>query len=122
MRTRFVVLTAVVASAFVFRIAAQESPHAFRKPLPVADSVTTDAGIVQGLPSNASGIRIFKGVAYAAPPIGDRRWRAPERLEPWEGVKRATEFSADCVQPAPAGGHRMGAGVSPTRGSCAGTG
>ena len=85
---------------------AQAPEKPFRKPLPVVDVVRTHAGAIQGPPPNAAGIRIYKGVAFAMPPVGDRRWRAPAPLEIWEGVRPATEFSADCMQAAPADGHR----------------
>jgi para-nitrobenzyl esterase len=98
------VICLIAASAV---LNAQVSDRQFHKPQPVLDTVNTDAGTIQGLPPNSSGTRIFKGVRYAAPPIGDRRWRAPMRVEPWEGVKPATAFSPDCVQAPPADGHQI---------------
>lgn len=56
-------------------------------------TVKTDAGIVQGLPAGNQAISVFKGVPYAAPPVGNLRWRAPEPVKPWEGIKTAYVYS-----------------------------
>jgi para-nitrobenzyl esterase len=59
--------------------------------------VHTAAGSVAG--SGAGGqILTFKGIPYAAPPIGPLRWRPPQPPHPWSGVRDATHFGADCVQ------------------------
>jgi len=58
--------------------------------------VTTEAGDVRG--STAEGVRAFLGIPYAAPPVGDRRWRAPAQGEPWEGVRDATVAGPPCPQ------------------------
>lgn len=44
------------------------------------------------------GFRTFFGVPFAAPPVGDLRWRAPQAVVPWEGVRTAAKFSAACAQ------------------------
>jgi para-nitrobenzyl esterase len=62
------------------------------------DQVRIDSGIVQGSGSDASGVRAFKGIPFAAPPVGDLRWKAPEPVAPWEGVRMATEFGARPMQ------------------------
>ena len=63
-----------------------------------ADQVRTDAGVIEGRTSADGKIRIFEGVPYAAPPVGDLRWKAPEPPAKWEGVRRTTEFGARCMQ------------------------
>lgn len=63
-----------------------------------ADVVQTDKGSVQGASSVDSKIHIFKGIPYAAPPVGDLRWKAPQPAAAWEGVRNATEFGARCMQ------------------------
>src|SRR6185436_14154809 len=60
------------------------------------DAVKTDYGVVSGTSEN--GVRVFKGIPYAAPPVGDLRWRAPARPAAWTGVRAATEFGAQCMQ------------------------
>lgn len=59
--------------------------------------VAAPAGSVRG--SEDRGVRIFKGIPYAAPPVGERRWRPPTAAAPWEGVRDATKFGAACMQP-----------------------
>jgi para-nitrobenzyl esterase len=44
------------------------------------------------------GISIFKGIPFAAPPVGDRRWKAPAPVVPWSGVRKADAFANACMQ------------------------
>jgi para-nitrobenzyl esterase len=46
------------------------------------------------------GIVSFKGIPFAAPPVGALRWKAPQRVQPWSGVKQADSFGPGCVQAA----------------------
>jgi carboxylesterase type B len=50
------------------------------------------------LVADGTDIHVFKGVPYAAPPVGPLRWRPPEPVVPWTGVRGATQFGADCMQ------------------------
>ena len=63
--------------------------------------VDAPAGKVEG--SEAKGIRVFKGIPYAAPPVGKLRWSPPQKLPAWEGERNATKFGAACLQPGPRG-------------------
>ncbi|BCJ39448.1 carboxylic ester hydrolase [Actinoplanes ianthinogenes] len=58
--------------------------------------VRTDAGRVRGV--DHDGYRTFEGIPYAAPPTGDRRWRAPQPVAPWPGVRPASAPGPDCAQ------------------------
>ena len=58
--------------------------------------VRTQAGIVEGL--DLSGVKVFKGVPYAMPPVGELRWRAPQPLQAWEGVRETKDFGPDPMQ------------------------
>jgi para-nitrobenzyl esterase len=60
--------------------------------------VRTEAGLVAGTKSADGKVMIFKGIPYAAPPVGDLRWKEPQTVAPWNGVKKATEFAARCMQ------------------------
>lgn len=57
-----------------------------------APVVHVDGGFVQGVPSAAKGVTVFKGIPYAAPPVGELRWREPRPVVPWGGVKAADAF------------------------------
>lgn len=63
-----------------------------------AEVVQTDKGAVQGTTSTDSKVRIFEGIPFAAPPVGDLRWKAPQPVASWSGVRKATEFGARCMQ------------------------
>ena len=52
--------------------------------------VTLPIGRLEGICEN--GVCVFKGVPYAAPPVGPRRWRPPQPVDPWQGVYRADRF------------------------------
>jgi para-nitrobenzyl esterase len=60
--------------------------------------VKTTNGLVKGSATSDGRIRIFKGIPYAAPPVGDLRWKEPRPAAAWDGVRAATEFGAHCVQ------------------------
>jgi para-nitrobenzyl esterase len=75
---------------------------AFLPVLPLAAALTqpvrTDAGAVSGVPARDGAVTAFKGIPYAAPPVGDLRWRAPQPTAAWQGVRAADKFSTSCVQ------------------------
>lgn len=58
--------------------------------------VQTASGLVQG--TSEAGLTVYRGIPFAAPPVGERRWRAPQPVTPWEGVRPATEFGPDPYQ------------------------
>lgn len=58
--------------------------------------VKTNSGIVEGI--HDSGIRIFKGVPFAAPPVGNLRWKAPQPAAPWNGVLETKKFGPRPMQ------------------------
>ena len=60
--------------------------------------VPTDSGLVAGVPSADPGVVVYKGIPFAAPPLGDLRWRAPQPPAHWEGVRKADQFSPVCMQ------------------------
>lgn len=60
--------------------------------------VAAPAGPVRG--AAADGVQVYRGIPYAHPPVGERRWRPPAPLPPWRGAREATEFGAACPQPA----------------------
>ncbi|HEX5084247.1 MAG TPA: carboxylesterase family protein, partial [Blastocatellia bacterium] len=64
----------------------------------VNDTVRVEGGLLEGVPSSGSSVHVFKGIPYAAPPVGDLRWRPPQPPAKWEGVRKADEFSDSCAQ------------------------
>jgi para-nitrobenzyl esterase len=67
------------------------------KEQPLSTIVVTDAGKVEGIQEN--GFMSFKGIPFAAPPVGDLRWKEPQPVNPWEGVLKADSFGPACPQP-----------------------
>lgn len=63
-----------------------------------ADRVKVDAGTLEGTVGNDPAIRVFNGVPFAAPPVGDLRWKPPQPVKPWTGVRKADQFGNHCVQ------------------------
>ncbi len=61
-----------------------------------SDIVKVEGGQIAGTSDN--GVRVFKAIAFAAPPVGALRWKAPQPVVPWAGVRTATDFGADCMQ------------------------
>jgi para-nitrobenzyl esterase len=55
-------------------------------------------GKVSGTPADTEGITVFRGVPYAAPPVGGLRWKAPAAVIPWDGIRVCDTFSAICPQ------------------------
>jgi len=64
----------------------------------ISDPVKTKDGELSGV-TLASGVRAFKGIPFAAPPVGPLRWKEPQPAEHWKGVRKADTFGNVCVQP-----------------------
>lgn len=71
---------------FAFSINAQTS----------GPEVKTKSGMIQGV--TEGDVSSFKGIPYAAPPVGEFRWRPPQPVKPWNGVRNATEYGPNCAQ------------------------
>ncbi len=63
--------------------------------------VKTVNGKIQGTSNADRTVRIFKGIPFAAPPVGDLRWKTPQPLANWKGIKKCTAFSASPIQNKP---------------------
>lgn len=61
--------------------------------------VNTNAGKVAGF--KEGNINVFKGIPFAAPPVGNLRWKAPQKVQPWTGIKDCVQFGASPVQAEP---------------------
>jgi para-nitrobenzyl esterase len=85
--TRIILLSAAISLASALAWSA-----------PAADRVKTSNGIVEGLGEQSSGVRIFKGIPFARPPVGDLRWQPPRGPANWQGVRQAIQFGPRCMQ------------------------
>lgn len=72
----------------------------------IQDPVSTDAGLISGTTGSSAEVRVYKGIPYAAPPVEELRWRAPQPAQHREGVLKADHFGPMCMQT------RMGPGPS----------
>lgn len=68
----------------------------------LSDSVQIETGVISGTQNSDKNISIFKGIPFAAPPVGDLRWKAPQPAEPWQGVKKCVAFGPSPMQAKPA--------------------
>lgn len=65
----------------------------------IPDPVRVSGGLVAGVLEAAGSVRAYKGIPFAAPPVGPLRWRAPQPVAPWAGVRIADRFGSACLQP-----------------------
>jgi para-nitrobenzyl esterase len=101
----------IFTMAIVTLVTIAMTPAAHVAAQTVDQTVEIDAGRIEGAVSGE--VLSFKGIPYAAPPVGNLRWRAPQPVKPWKGVRRTAELGNDCVQmPVPgdaaASGSKMG--------------
>ncbi len=88
---QFVAVLALVLGACAQPVMSQTPPSAGT---PVEARI--DSGTLRG--REAGGVKVFKGVPFAAPPVGELRWRAPAAPAAWSGVREADQYGADCIQ------------------------
>src|SRR5438552_5885172 len=63
------------------------------------DRVKTANGVVEGATDRDTGIRAFKGLPFAAPPVGELRWKPPHPVKNWKNVRPALKFGPRAMQP-----------------------
>ena len=64
-------------------------------------TVMTENGAVRGIQGNNARVSVFKGIPFAAPPVGANRWRAPQPAANWEGVRDCSRFAPISMQDTP---------------------
>jgi para-nitrobenzyl esterase len=64
------------------------------------DMVKVEGGLISGQVDES--VHVFKGIPFAAPPVGALRWRAPQPAAPWDGVRACTQFGPSPMQNKPA--------------------
>ena len=68
-------------------------------PVEAADRVAhIDSGVIEGVPALTPGVTAYEGIPYAAPPVGDLRWRAPQPVASWPAVRNADRYGSACMQ------------------------
>ena len=77
----------------------------------ISDPIKIDTGSISGVSGKDPSIRVFKGIPYAAPPVGDLRWRAPQPAAKWDGVRAADQFGPTCSSGAGGFGGGRGKGA-----------
>lgn len=66
----------------------------------IEEPVRLDSGSVAGGAGSNADVRVFRGIPYAAPPVGNLRWGEPQPVAHWDGIRKADQFGAMCTQPA----------------------
>ena len=62
------------------------------------DTITIETGDLSGVYSSDGKVKVYAGIPYAAPPLGELRWKSPQPAKKWEGVRKADHFSAIAMQ------------------------
>ena len=63
-----------------------------------AEALRVEGGQIADVTPANSGVRLFRGIPYAAPPVGELRWRKPEPVNAWVGIRKTLEWGPRCVQ------------------------
>lgn len=90
-------MSAIKARLGVILFFCMAATAALALPMPVR----TATGLVEGVSSSDGAVTAFKGIPYALPPVGDRRWKAPQPPASWSGVRQTTAFGNGCQQDFP---------------------
>lgn len=80
----------------------------------ISERVLLTHGLIEGAPGSSESMMVYKGIPYAAPPVGQNRWREPQPVAAWSGVRSAKEFGPRCIQ----GGYAPGADQPVTSEDC----
>lgn len=92
MKTRAIPLT-LAAVGFFAAASAFADDSEMQKPIRI------ESGLIEGVSNPEQDVVAFKGIPYAAPPVGNLRWREPQPPAKWEQVRKADKFGASCTQP-----------------------
>jgi para-nitrobenzyl esterase len=90
---RVILSSVIISSIILFAACDNRNESGILDPL-----VSTQNGDVKGIANQEGSVLAFKGIPYAAPPLGDLRWREPQPAASWDGVRDASKFCASCMQ------------------------
>jgi para-nitrobenzyl esterase len=85
-----------VGLAVIISLTLQAQQTAVNSGTTASPTVRTASGMVQGLIEGD--VESFRGIPYAAPPVGEFRWRPPQPVQPWQGVREVVKYGANCAQ------------------------
>lgn len=88
--------------SFLFVLVLLAGLAAFSPGSQLAETIRVTGGLVSGTMGQRGDIQIFRGIPFAAPPVGELRWRAPQPVKPWSGVRRCNAFGPSPMQGSPA--------------------
>ncbi|GAB3909941.1 carboxylesterase family protein [Larkinella knui] len=87
--------TLVILTALTIQVASMASAQSNKNTM--APQAKTANGLLEGV-TETSGIRAFKGIPFGQPPVGDLRWKAPQPVKNWQGVRKADKFGPRAMQ------------------------
>ncbi len=93
LKLRIALIAMSLITAFA-AVAADKAASSLRDP------IKTNSGLVSGMTVGGKGreIRVYRGIPYAAPPVGNLRWKMPQPVTPWKGVRKSTKYSLTATQ------------------------
>ncbi len=93
----FAVLTVIACGAIAVSTEPSAAGPSAAEPS-AAEPLRVEGGQIADAAPDISGIRAFKGIPFASPPIGELRWKAPIAVKPWDGVRRTEDWGPRCMQ------------------------
>ena len=93
----FVIVTSTLLSVAKPSIQAKSAAY-YENPVKIETTLKLDAGELQGIYSKDKKVKIYAGIPYAEAPVGDLRWKEPQPVKPWKGVRDCTYFAPRAMQ------------------------
>jgi para-nitrobenzyl esterase len=94
-------ITLFLAIAFLFQ-SFKFNDSLSAPPLTPTDTLRIESGVISGLRNEGTKISIYKGIPFAAPPIGPLRWKAPQPVKSWTGIRKCETYGPSPMQNSPA--------------------